>query len=383
MLRRCPRNLQMLESRFVLLLVGAFALPGCGDGGDPPNGPQPPQLSVQAIADELSEAEQKFVALNQALQEFFNLAPTIAPVMTDGAGFPDVATAFEASARSDFETPLLWTRGLSRRLASAEISASSIPLGVTCVWDVENVKWKGSEPIFGPVPSDGTRFELYATGSDRLPLVPLQPLPDDGFTDVRPIRQGANFDVELEGVQESVDKFLSPLTGSFDGSSAFSLRMLGGTLSDGIEILDFDSDLESQDVPGTSLVVLGGSNTAVAGDIIIDEIVTFLNEGTLSLIVSSSNQTIIYDIGFLVLVDLSTQITFGEVQVDGQTVANVSGSLENPSFSLSPGSPLPSSQLANLRSIFLDSESVTAAINDLALVGACVGARDQFFCEAL
>jgi hypothetical protein len=365
---------------FLLVPTVLVALSSCGSD-DPQGPPDPPDILLDVTAAEVNAVDQAVRQLNDALQSFVTLASTITPVMTGPTHNPnpDVALLGQRRAADQLRIRALAETRLRRETAAGTdlaLLAALAPLGATCFWDFDDVNpsgfWIPGEPIFGPVANDRTRFELYETLGEE-PTVPLE---DETFSDVVLRQQsddpaGGPFSTEIYAEQAGIERLRAPTTGtgSFSASSfVWNARTENGLLSDGSTDMSYEVDWDS----GPNGLVT--SFRANSGGLTLEDAFGAEQRNMRSV---TTSQTVEFRMQFAD----SGNVTSGSVLVDNETVANITGDVFEPQFSLSPGSRLPSSQLDELGSIFTDLQNLSFGADFLLLTNVCVGSRQETFCE--
>lgn len=363
-----------LASLLVILLISA-----CGDSTTQP---PPGELSVALTAQALTDATDNISRQNEIADALADLSNEIAFVMASG-GLPLVDGGVRPTLDLAELAPAL--KVIADRRSSDWIPTAQLaigprpPLGVTCVWNPEISFWAGGEDIYGPVPSTAIRFELYRTDGD-VPVLPLESF--NTFSDVRAGPQGTQqtgiIDFHLTTDANQGSRLVDfPLVGTFGGPGLFDMEVPDGFLAGGGDILSFDADFEPD-------VVRVGSSVR---DINLDESISVNVSGIATVALTVQNtaspaQTIVYSFSFDLFDSSEAILPGGLARVDGSTVATISGTANNPIFTLTDDSRLPSSQRTSLVSIFRDADELAGSVLDLFFLGGCIGSDDPGFCES-
>ncbi len=243
------------------------------------------------------------------------------------------------------------------------------PLGITCVWVVENTRWGGSPDIFGPVPTEAIRFELYETDKG-LPIVPLDRV--GTFIDIAPRQQA-----EATGgpVNVVIDAALTPgndvmsylLAGNSDPvTGAIDLLMAGSYDAPGGDVLDFILAIDDT----------RASTTMRVDDLLINSSLDVSAGLRASFNVRKRNnprQLVEY---VLVLSDAFT-VSSGQVFVNEVLVANMSGDRLLPTWALATEQFVEDDNLSIMYDALLFMDST---INIQFFFSHCIGADYEAAC---
>jgi len=352
-------------------IAAAFLLPGCSDDtSGPENG-----VDIEAVASIVAGAANDVIVQNEIARFLEDLSGTITPLMAPGGSASLVDVEGASAGLRSLPSLAYVRRAMSAHPSSPRFLLTPLPpLGTTCVWNIDTSGWVGGEPVFGNVPEGAIRWELYET-EGGLPVIPLQPL--DAYTDMfaGPQAEESN---EVDALVSVTDHAVTsqvmtiPIDGTFESESVHSLDVRNATITGILDDLNFDADVDDNE----SLNIRASYGNALD---FTDEL-TLGTTGLLLRGVDSSDptQNISFDLEF----DPTTlMITSGVARVDGQTVADASGTLVSPVFSLSDGSPLPGQQLADLEAIYSDAAVITGSAIEFVLLAACVGTDDPTYCS--
>lgn len=369
-----------------MLLVVPMLLLGCGgdddDGGM--NGPPPATLAAAAALS--ADIVDQFLVQNGPVVELSaGMSSQIMRAMAPDAFSTSVAPRSNRVATGDRPVARVTAAKLNQtRLfrssvhetvpAVATSAVPAVPFEITCEWnpDADPAFWRlDAADQFGEPPADGVRYHLYVTDpGSRIPVVPLSPI--DAYADARLLepQETSAVDAIIQSVQGGRSLIDFRVTGQ-STSQIIDLLINGGTLGGTAEdILTFGFDI---------------GNTASTTTV---QALTGLLDVVLSLGQVGGQQTVVFEddesnnrLEFILSFNDDFQITASEVKMNSQTVASASGGIGDPAFTLSSGSPLGTSELANIRQIYRNSLIIDGAIFELFAAGACLGTQDRVLCE--
>lgn len=361
----------------VVAAGAGLGIAACGD--DDPGGPGGVSASVVGISQEVQQL-QTLAQLNDAFASLGDLSNTIAPVMGPANPVPSIVPG---ERRND--TPRLDRSALSLRLppstgatlAVSAVNASLLlaPLGLTCIWGGSG--WGIGQDLFGPVPQDQTFFELYETGSDGLPSDPPVAIPGNAFVSVRPGAQDPPSDIDVGVfVEQSGARILDVSTrGTVSGIDVFDIDIPDGSLSDGTNSLDFGlsatADARQIDLGSGPLSIL--ESVALDASQEVFDVTTAISCTTCD----SDNLTF----SFRTTGTFPFTILSGDVLVDDEVVAQLSGSLASPNASVVGG--VSAAEAALIADILSGVLELTSGVALLADFQACVGSGSSTFCQGL
>lgn len=290
-------------------------------------------------------------AMDQMTSQFLQGSEALQAIDVFGALIPDAVNA-AAPALSLFPDGteggvIGWAEALRANVTElgAASSVASIPpvvMGTTFVYDPETGTYVPDESLTG-APTLGVRFILYAVEP-----VTQDPIPETevGYIDI--VDNSANLiaNIGMTVVINEATLIDASVVGTFSEVSGTANVDFSGFLSDGEEQLDFGFDLNLTETSGTvdfeasfgiytvTLSFTGDSNLSVGGFT-----ATF----------SDGDDTIAFNLSVS-----GSLITEGSgVTINGQTVAIISGNLEDPTVTNAQGNPLNQQELAALEQLFV------------------------------
>lgn len=368
--------------RLVLLLT-IPALGACGS--DSNGGTEPVFLTVQQLASDLNVAAGGDPLTDNTEKSISDLSADIARVMASkgisspppvGQRFPgaDVAGLLATAPRAPIVASAM---GDAAYTVLGGLSASAIGplvLGVTCVWKPEQDFWGGSPDIYGPVPDDGTRFEMYMT-QPGAPLLPLQKL--NTFADVRPLVQASDPDnpgnVNLIVTARSTGASLVNLLlagQSNPATNTLDLLMNGDVRSGGGSVMSYLFSIDNS----------RAVNIMEVGDILIIASVSASGGARGNLLIQKRDdprQAVEYDFA---LSSTGGAITAGDVFVGSNRVAGVAGDRRAPVFTIQANN---FDEVDNLELIYENVLKLDGGINELFFFAHCVGSDEPAPCQLM
>lgn len=307
------------------LAMMVIATAACGGG---PTGPDSPD--VTGIAASVSQLTDRQISQNGILQSAVGVQRSIV-VVTSGQVDPSAAI-----------------------LPSFAPSTAGIPfqlLGRTMIWDVDRQGYVEEPGGLGAAPANGIRFRLYRLQAADQPVTPLQ---DIGFIDIID-ESGAAFDVHATAEDESGPRAAFSLEGTVT-SSAVDLTTTG-FFSDGTQELQFSLVTE-----------ISGSSASIALRLTAPGIEV---DGLTTVIGGSASTKELTLVGEGRRVEFTLAVSGGRIgsnsvaSIDGEVVATVSGSLENPSVRRASGSGISQQNLDAVRSILREVLRTESTVGDL------------------
>ena len=386
-----------------LFAVIFFGLQGCDDG----TGPGQEAVTTQPVAEDLSAIRAGVITGDEIQDNTLSLSEVIACIMTNRAVTGLCGDLLGATAHSeqaafgpgvengDWDAPsangeiLNLVAPLGPPVLATNFSSllsgpllASPPFETTCVWDptrFTNGFWKGdaTDP-FGPVPDRTVRFELNLA-SGGIPVEPLVPL--GSYADVWIGKQQSEdnaIDVRVYTDPSVFPVITFPLQGSSIEGQVLNLFSNGGSIDNGVDIVDFG---------------LTNTNTSLQIDASVrDYTITETTQGDFSgirattLLVSKSgdpSRSVLYSFEWSFAPSLNFPINSGTVTVDGHAVATISGTEGAPIFTLTDDSPLDPNERFDLTSIWIDARGFRNRVLDLYTMAHCIGADREGECSVM
>jgi hypothetical protein len=351
----------------------ATAFVACDDGGT-----EPQPISLTDLANQLSRIQSGVILQDPTQASADDLRKSIGFIMTNG-GFPSEAppAALAAPREETQHGRILDAMKVPGPVDVFEAMGAAAPprppLGVTCDWnpDPEFNRWKlDPDNRLGAPPGDGIRFELYTTQGE-LPVIPLQPI--GTYLDVRPIAQGTSaIDVVVDAAPANTQDLV--LNYALAGTSTPDLinLFMDGFIDNPQGTLDFFFTID--EVRGTA--------GATVEDLILESSigVDFSGLANNVVVVTKLNSTDLeYDFDFN---SVTRAITRGEVTLDNQLIATMTGTQSAPIFNIVDAN-LGSQARSELTSILINTQAIGGRITDFFLFAHCVGSERPDECERL
>jgi len=332
-------------------LVGLFTfgvLAGCSDSSGPDTDFD--AADAEQIAAEVENVASAVEAPDDALQSL-QLASA---ALGFGAGF-DVAAAIPGEYR--IAPAALWEIG---SIGPAALIPSNY-LGVTFVWD-ETEQWYVPSDRTG-APANGVRVVYYAM--DPVTEMPVSPLQELGYVDLADEGTAESERLGITVVSTSGDSNVTLADYYLDISweetaTSFTVNASAvGFISDGTNQLDFDlnQSVSGSETSGLSLTM--DHTLSLPGQ---DVSVNFTASGTFDLQTEEMGDL---DVTFTIQNGADTMVLEatvstangsetieGTIKYNGEVVANISGSPENPTFTKPDGTELTQQEVAALERIF-------------------------------
>lgn len=315
------------------LSLAVFA--ACDDDTTGPDG----DLDPATAAATMDEVVARFVTGNEALQSlsvFTNLiisaplGPDIVPLSAlpqPGDGLVGWADRLRSSV-----TQL----GGSEAVANIPVAV----LGSTFVYNPLTEQYELDESRTD-APANGVRFVLYAV--NPILLQPIEPLQEIGYLDITDSSSLPTLTIGMEAVINEVPLIQMNVTGTYSETAAD--LSYTGFLSDGEGELEFGIDAEfSQDVMSLDFEASFGIYTvslSFGGN-------ELLSTGTITAGISDADDAIEFTIS---VANDAIQDGSG-VTINGDPVAIISGTLENPTITNGIGDPLTEGELQALAQLF-------------------------------
>ncbi len=360
-------------ARSVLGFLTLAALVACDDGGT-----EPEPVSLTDLANQLSRIQSGVILQDPTQASADDLRKSIGFIMTSG-GFPSegppasLAAPREKTA-SDLILDAMKVPGpVDVFEAMGAAAPPRPPVGTTCDWnpDPEVNRWKiDPDDRLGAPPADGVRFELYATQGE-LPVIPLQPI--GTYLDVRPIAQGTStIDVVVDAAPANTQDLV--LNYALQGTSTPDLinLFMDGFIDNPQGALDFFFTID--EVRGTA--------GATVEDLVLESSIGVDFSGLANNVVvvtKVNNADLEYDFDFN---SATRAITRGEVTLDGQLIATMTGTQSAPIFNVVDAT-LGSQARSELTSILINTQAIGGRITDFFLFAHCVGSERPEECERL
>ena len=362
-------------ARFAVGLLAAVTLLACSDGSSNTDPPEP--ASLTDLANQLSRIMSGVIVQDATQASADDLRESFGFIMASG-GFPSETPPTAVAAR---ESDTSYGRILDAMKPPQPVDLFEAmgvsapprpPLGVTCDWDDNPAKnfWKlDPDDRVGTPPSDGIRFELYTTQGEA-PVLPLQPI--GSFIDLRPIAQGTSvIDVIVTAGPANTEDVL--FSYQLEGTSTPDLvnLFMSGVISNTAGVLDFFFTIDN--VRGTA----GGT----VEDLMIESNIGVDFSGLVNqnVVVDKLNNVVLeYDFDF----DAQTRaITRGEVTLDGELAALISGTQSAPVFNVV--TELGAQARSELTSILLNTQDMSGRVTDFFLLAHCIGSDREEECARL
>jgi hypothetical protein len=238
------------------------------------------------------------------------------------------------------------------------------------VWDVESDGWVGSPDIYGPPPSDRTRFEGYETEPGG-PVIPLQQT--NAFFDVAPVQQsGGQVDVELESNDAGnndatvVSLLLQGSVEPADGD-VVDLLMSGRSGSSDATALDFVFSIDRTEV----------RNTMEIQDLLFISELDASGVGRFFIQRNNPRQIVEYNFS---LGSAGQSISTGNVFVGDEEVATMSGGRGTPLFEVISSR---FDESDNLSFVYAQLQQLDLRVIDLFYFSYCIGANTPDVCDVM
>ncbi len=370
-------------STFATLVMTVLALAACGD-----DGPSGPGGTLANFAQGLTDVVNAQITEDETQNSIKGLAEALAQSLTTSTPAPSprepgiLASAMALSNAGGAS----WIPSASGPSPFNQVPR--VPLdGITCVWDTEVDFWvRDAADPFGAVPEGSVRFALYdaLNGEPVLPLAPVA----DAFTDIAPVLQApqnnGSFQVDIYAEEGSGPRLDGVLGGTFiSGLINASFSGLIGTDVAGIGFVAAISE-SSQ---GSSLTI--SSILTSSRGLLID--LSFNPDGSGTVIVlgvdgdpTNPEAQGNFVVEFVVPFSANFQATGGEVLVNGDLVATVTGGLAgSPTFTIEPDGPLGANSGSSLNSMYATTWTLYAHFVELLTLGLCVGTEDTGICNQL
>lgn len=359
--RRLPLHLSIACS-----LVFATACDESTTTGNP--------ITIEDLTAALATAVGADPPAQEAEKTMLDLARQTCKVMAQSGGCDQGAPLLARSVASPGGGPMallpVRNRWNTDVLRASSTPLAIPPLGLTCVWNVDADGWAGSPDIYGPVPSDRTRFEGYETEPGG-PVLPLQQT--NSFFDVAPLEQsGGQVDVELQSRDAGnndatvVSLLLQGSVEPADGD-VVDLLMSGRSGSSDATALDFVFSIDRTEV----------RNTMEIQDLLFISELDASGVGRFFIQRNNPRQIIEYNFS---LASAGQAISTGNVFVGDEEVATMSGGRGAPLFDIVSNR---FEESENLSFVYTQLQQLDLRVIDLFYFSYCIGANTPEVCDVM
>ena len=363
------------------VLVGFFALAGCGD-----DGPSGPAGTLSNLAQDLAGIVEDQVTQDETQNSIKELAEALSQSLTTATPAPSIRDGGIMSVAQGLRSSGEW--GVPEGPTAPFSQEPRVPLdGITCVWDVGADFWvRDATDPFGPVAQGAVRFALYnaLNGEPQLPLTEIQ----GAYTDISPVLQApannGSFRVDLFAEEPSGPRIDGSLTGSYVGGLINAV--FGGLIGTDLDGIGFTSVItESEQTSSFTISAIVAANRAILIDL------TFAPDGSGTVLVlglrgdptnpeAEGNFLVQFEVPF----SPNFLPTGGDILVNSELVGTVTGGfIGSPTFTIDPEGILPTASEADLDSIYATAWTVYTHFVEMLNLGLCIGTEDRGICNLI